>query len=199
VRHAARLAHKQERVSVMGPATCCFQTKIHRSLCRAVSLPVFPAQIEALSAVLCCAVLCRERERRVRERGGGDLDEARLREAAGDKWKEAVQAAVSDLKAAQVGAVLFCAPLVYVSFHTLSTCLGALTLPLCALPCNLLCLPLPHPRPCCHPMLRRVNCCTKADTTRLLHPVLLPNSSPPPFTAESGADLPDADHAQHPC
>ena len=45
----------------------------------------------------------RERERRTRERGGGELDEARLKEAAADKWKEAVLAAVMDLKAAQVG------------------------------------------------------------------------------------------------
>lgn len=37
----------------------------------------------------------------MRERGG-DVDEARLVQAANDRWKEAVQAAVSDLKAAQV-------------------------------------------------------------------------------------------------
>jgi hypothetical protein len=40
----------------------------------------------------------------VRERGGTEVDESLLRAAAADKWKEAVQAAVSDLKAAQVHA-----------------------------------------------------------------------------------------------
>jgi hypothetical protein len=66
--------------------------------------------VHACQVVLClslslslssCFVHPRERERRVRERGG-DVDEARLREAAGDRWKEAVQAAGTDLKAAQV-------------------------------------------------------------------------------------------------
>jgi len=44
-----------------------------------------------------------DKERERREKGGGELDEGQLREAAAEKWREALQAAVMDLKAAQVG------------------------------------------------------------------------------------------------